>query len=515
MAKNPIIIYDTTLRDGAQAAGISFSVEDKLRIAKKLDSVGIDYIEGGWPGSNPKDAEFFRKAKSLKLGHTKISAFGSTRRKDTKPENDNNLKLLLEAETKAITIFGKSSTLHVRDALAATKEENLKIIHDSVSFLKKNSDAEHFFDGFRLDKDYALKTLEAAKNAGADFLVLCDTNGSSDFFEIRQITKLVRGKFDGAGLGIHAHDDMEYGAANTYAAVVEGAEMVQGTINGFGERVGNANLITIMANLHKKRYRTNGNVHLSELKSLSKFVYELANLPANERQAYVGDFAFAHKGGIHVSAVLKNPALYEHIDPASIGNSRRFLVSELAGASNVEALECNITKKDPLAKKILAEIKQREHFGYAYEAADASVDLLVRSLKKEKTKIFELIEYKVEIEKKGNSKPLSRATVKIRINGDEVTQLKYGNGPVNALDSALRAALISKFPELNKLRLQDYKVRIIPEKKGTAAKVRVLIESENDKGRFGTVGVDENIVEASWQALVDSLAYAHLQAKKK
>lgn len=515
-----IIIYDTTLRDGAQAAGISFSVEDKLRIAQRLDSAGIDYVEGGWPGSNPKDAEFFQRAKSLKLGHAKISAFGSTRRKDKKPENDENLKLLLESEAKAITIFGKSSTLHVKDALRTTPEENLKIIHDSVSFLKKNSsaeiiyDAEHFFDGFRLDKEYAMKTLQAAKDAGAEFIVLCDTNGSSDFFEIQQITKYAGNKFKETRLGIHAHNDMEYGAANSYAAVAEGAEMVQGTINGFGERVGNANLITVIANLCKKGYRTN--VSLNELKSLSKFVYELANLPPNERQPYVGDFAFAHKGGIHVSGVLRNPALYEHINPNLVGNSRRFLMSELAGTSNVEALGgYGITKKNPLAKQILTEIKAKEHAGYSYEAADASLNLLIKNLKGEKTKVFELVEYRVEIEKKSNEEPMSNAVVKIRINGDEVTKMEYGNGPVNALDSALRAALTAKFPELKKLKLEDYKVRIIPEQKGTAAKVRVLIESKNNKERFGTVGVHENIVEASWQALVDSLAYAHLQTKKK
>ena len=519
--KKPIIIYDTTLRDGSQAGGVSFSVHDKLKIARKLDELGFDYIEGGWPGSNPKDVEFFKNAKELKLKHAKITAFGSTRRKNIKPHDDENLRLLLEAKTKAITIFGKSSILHVTDALNTTKDENLKMISDSVKYLKEKSsaeiiyDAEHFFDGFKIEQDYAMKTLFAAKNAGADFIVLCDTNGGTDFYEIQTIIRHVKKAIPNFSIGIHAHNDIEYGAANTYAAVVEGAQMVQGTINGLGERVGNANLITIIPNLLKKGYATAGSIKLKKLKSLSRFVYELANLPPNDRQAYVGDFAFAHKGGIHVSAVLKNPKLYEHINPESAGNKRHFFISELAGTSSVEALGQGISKKDKIAQQILSEIKTKEHHGFMYEAAEGSFNLLVRNKKGEKAKIFDLVEYRVEIEKKRSGTPVSSAIVKIKVNGDEVTKMEYGNGPVNALDSALRAALTSKFPELKKLRLEDYKVRIIPEEKGTAAKVRVLIESIKDKERFGTVGVHENIVEASWQALVDSLTYAHLMKKKQ
>lgn len=519
MAKKTILVYDTTLRDGSQAAGVSFSVEDKLSIAKRLDELGFDYIEGGWPGSNPKDIEFFKKAKEFKMRHAKIAAFGSTCRKGTLPEDDENLDLLIKAKTPAITIFGKSSLLHVRDALNTTEKENLKMISNSVSFLKKHSkseiiyDAEHFFDGFKEDKEYAMKTLSAAKNAGADFIVLCDTNGGTDFYEVQDITAQVKKEMPEARLGIHTHNDMEYGVANTYAAVAEGAEMVQGTVNGIGERVGNANLITIIANLCKKGYRMNGNIPLKELKPLSKFVLELANLPPNERQAYVGDFAFGHKGGIHVSAVLKNPRLYEHIRPDFAGNTRRFFVSELAGTSNIEAMGAGISRKDKLAKHILAEIKRREHQGYAYEAAEGSLNLLIKSKKGEKVKIFDLVGYKVEIEKKGDLSPVARASVRIKVNGDGVAKTAYGNGPVNALDLALRAALTSKFPELKKLRLEDYKVRIIPEQIGTAAKVRVLIESAAGNERFGTVGVHENIVEASWQALVDSLAYAHLKGR--
>ena len=521
MRKTPIMIYDTTLRDGSQGAQISFSADDKLKIAKKLDEAGIDYIEGGWPGSNPKDIEFFKKVKELELKHAKITAFGSTRRKTAGVEGDNNLKLLLEAQTQAITIFGKSSLLHVTDALNATPEENLKMICESVEYLKKNSnaeiiyDAEHFFDGFKLNSDYSTKTILAAQDAGADFIVLCDTNGGSDFYEIQEVTKQVRKKIK-ARLGIHAHNDIEYGVANTFAAVVEGAEMVQGTINGIGERVGNANLITIIGNLHKKGYSTNGNIKLSWLKLLSRFVYEIANLHPNERQPYVGDFAFAHKGGIHVDAVLKNPALYEHIDPELIGNRRNFLVSDLSGTATIEALsQYGITKKEPLAKQIAEEIKIREHEGFVYEAADASLNLLVKNLKGEAINIFELIGYGVQINRKQNETPVSKAVVKIKINDEKITKISYGDGPVNALDLALRSTLISKYPELSKVKLQDYKVRIIPEQKGTAAKVRVTIESGKGKERFGTVGVHTNIVEASWQALVDSLAYAVLKERQR
>jgi len=519
MKIKPITVYDTTLRDGAQAAGVSFSVEDKLSIAKKLDELRFDYIEGGWPGSNPKDVEFFKRVKNLDLKYAKVAAFGSTCKKDSEPEDDANLRLLLESKMPAITIFGKSSTLHVKDALGTNPNTNLKMISGSVEYLKAKSDAEiiydaeHFFDGFKLDKKYAMRTLSAASDAGADFIVLCDTNGGTDFYETQKIMKQVKDKFKGVRLGIHAHNDIEYGAANTYAAVVEGAEMVQGTINGFGERVGNANLVTIIPNLYRKGYATKGSIKLLELKSLSRYVYELANLTPNERQAYVGDFAFAHKGGIHVSAVLKNSRLYEHTDPAIFGNERRFLISELSGTSNIEALGSGISRKDKLAKKVVSEIKTREHQGYAYEAAEGSLSLLLLEQKGRKIKMFDLIEYKVEIEKKGSDEPVSKAVVKIRVNGDEVVKTSYGHGPVNALDSALRAALTSKFPELKALKLEDYKVRIIPEQKGTAAKVRVLIESKSGKKRFGTVGVHENIVEASWQALVESFAYVHLNKK--
>jgi 2-isopropylmalate synthase len=362
-----------------------------------------------------------------------------------------------------------------------------------------------------MDPDYALQTLAAAQGVGAQYLVLCDTNGGTDFIALAEVVRRVRKEFPDARIGIHAHNDGGYGVANSFAAVNEGAEMVQGTINGIGERVGNADLITILANLCKKKIPTKGNIESSQLTALSRFVYELANMPPDPQQPYVGELAFAHKGGVHVDAVLKNPRLYEHIDPEAVGNRRQFLVSDLAGTAHIEALEgFGIKKRDPLARVVLNEIKKLEHQGYAFEAADGSLDLLVRSLRGEETAILKLVEYRVEVSRKKAGDTESCAVVSIKVDGDEVTKMAYGDGPVNALDSALRGALISKYPELAKLRLEDYKVRIIPEQRGTAAKVRVLIESKIAEKRFGTVGVDENIVDASWKALVDSFTYAHL-----
>ncbi len=521
MQKTQILVYDTTLRDGTQGSGMSLSVDDKVRIAKRLDELRFDYIEGGWPGSNPKDIDFFRTIQTVPLQYARVAAFGSTRKKDTTPESDDNLGMLLEANTPVVTIFGKSSPFHVKEALQTTLEENLRMISDSVAFLRRHDkeviyDAEHFFDGYREDPAYALCTLRSAHAAGAQHLVLCDTNGGTEFREITDMVRQIRKEFPQARLGIHAHNDTGYGVANTLAAVYEGAEMVQGTINGIGERVGNADLITILGNLSKNGIATKGNLDFSQLRPLSRFVYELANLPTDTRQPYVGDAAFAHKGGVHVDAVLKNPRLYEHIDPEAVGNRRQFLVSDLAGTANIEALEgFGIKKRDSLAKVVLQEIKTLEHQGYAFEAADGSLDLLVRSIKGEKTAIFNLVEYRVDVSRKGADSAESCAIVRISVNGDEVTQMAYGDGPVNALDSALRAALIRKYPELEQLRLADYKVRIIPEERGTAAKVRVLIESKIGDRKFGTVGVDENIVDASWKALVDSFSYAHLIIQRK
>jgi 2-isopropylmalate synthase len=390
------------------------------------------------------------------------------------------------------------------------------MISESVAYLNKHGkevvyDAEHFFDGYQQDRAYALCTLRSAQAAGARFLVMCDTNGGTDFPVLAEIVRDVRKEFPNVRLGIHAHNDMGYGVANSLAAVYEGVEMVQGTINGIGERVGNANLITIAANLFKNQIPTKGNIAASQLRNLSGLIYELANLPPDTRQPYVGDSAFAHKGGVHVDAVLKNPRLYEHIDPESVGNRRHFLVSDLAGTAHVEALDgFGIKKKDTLAREIVERIKALEHQGYAFEAAEGSLDLLVRAARGEETSIFDLIEYRTDVTRKSENGLESFAVVRIRVKGEEVTKMAYGDGPVNALDLALRQALTSKYPELAGLRLEDYKVRIIPEQRGTGAKVRVLIESKINGKRFGTVGVDENIVEASWHALVESFNYAHL-----
>lgn len=516
-----IIIYDTTLRDGTQGGAVSLSVEDKIGIAQGLDNLRFDYIEGGWPGSNPKDVEFFQRAQGIDWNYAKIVAFGSTRRKDVKPSKDENLRLLLEAKTPVITIFGKSDVLHVKDALATTFDENLRMIYDSVAYLKEYSrrevvyDAEHFFDGFRRNPEYAIKTLLQAKKAGADFLVLCDTNGGNGFYDIEKTIREVRKEFPSTRLGIHAHNDIELAVANSLAAVQEGVEMVQGTVNGFGERSGNANLISIIPNLAKNGYETKGEIPLNQLRYLSRYVYEIANLQPNPRQSFVGDFAFAHKGGVHVAAVSKNPELYEHITPETVGNKRHFLTSDLAGTAHIAALkEHKIDKKDPLAKRILKEIKKREHLGFEYEAANASLDLLVRRFKGEATRIFELRGYNVEIKKDANGDTKSYANIKIKVNGEEFPSMDSGNGPVNALDRALRKALTSKYPELEDLVLEDYKVRVISgATKGTASSVRVLIESSFRGDRFGTVGVDENSVDASWQALVDSYEFAHLRSR--
>ncbi len=514
---NAIQIYDTTLRDGSQSEDVSFTVEDKIRIAQKLDELGIHYIEGGWPGSNPRDIEFFEKVREIKFQQTKVVAFGSTRLVQSRVENDASLQALLKAETEAVTIFGKTWDLHVREAISTTLEENLAMISETVEFLKKYFgevfyDAEHFFDGYKANPDYALKTLKEAESAGANCLVLCDTNGGSLPIEIQSIVETVK-KFSNIPIGIHTHNDSELAVANTIAAVSAGAKQVQGTINGLGERCGNANLVSIIPNLKlkmKKECITDD--QMANLKEVSSFVDEIVNRAHWSHQPFVGKSAFAHKGGVHVNAIKKNRATYEHIDPLLVGNQTRILVSDLSGKSNIlfKAKEygINIDDDNPKIKKILQELKEAENLGYQYEGAEGSFELLMRNALGEEAKFFEFVGFRVIVEKRREDEtPISEATVKIRVNGEHEVSAAEGHGPVNALDKAIRKALIKFYPELEEINLFDYKVRILEEKKGTTAKIRVLIESGDAHEKWGTVGVSENIIEASWQALLDSIHF--------
>lgn len=510
-------LYDTTLRDGVQAEDISFSVEDKVLIAQRLDELGIHYIEGGWPGSNPKDIQFFKEMKAVRLEVAKLVSFGSTRRSNHRVEEDHNIKALLQAETPVVTIFGKAWDLHVRDALRITPEENLELIYDSLVYLKKRVkevfyDAEHFFDGYKANPDYAIKTLKVAEDAGVDCITLCDTNGGTLPDEL---VKIIRAVKDGIStpLGIHAHNDSECAVANSILAVREGIAQVQGTINGFGERCGNANLASIIPNLKLKMgidcISWEG---LRRLRDTARFVYELANLPPNKHQPYVGDSAFAHKAGVHVSAVLKRPETYEHIKPALVGNLQRVLISDLSGKANIlyKAREfgIDIDSKDPIVQKIQETLKTLEHQGFQYEGAEASFELLMQKARHARKRYFKLLGFRVIDEKKREDEPpYSEATIKLEVNGKVEHTAAEGNGPVNALDKALRKALERFYPSLGDVELLDFKVRILTPGKGTGASVRVLVESGDGKERWGTVGVSENVIEASWQAIVDSLEY--------
>lgn len=522
--KSEIILYDTTLRDGSQAEGVSFSWADKVRIACRLERLGIHYIEGGWPGSNPKDMAFFSHIRKKKLKDAKIVAFGSTRRAGKKVEDDENVVTLLQARTPTIAIFGKSWTLHVKDVLRTTREENLRMIGETVAYLKSRGkelvyDAEHFFDGFKNDSGYALSTLRAAEKAGADFLVLCDTNGGSLPEEIKEIIHRVQRHCE-TPLGIHAHDDGGLGAANSLAGVSAGAVMVQGTINGYGERCGNANLCTVIPNLKLKlNLNCISSRQLKMLEETSRFVDELANLRSLKRAPFVGLSAFAHKGGMHVNAVQKNPKSFEHIDPTLVGNRRRVLVSELSGKSNVmlKAIEfgVNLEKETPETRKVLNELKRLGSEGYEFEGADASFQILIqKALKRHKT-FFELEGFRVIVEKRRNGKPVSEATIKVKVNNVREHSAAEGDGPVHALDRALRKALQPFYPQITKVHLADYKVRVLDTSAGTASKVRVLLESRDENDIWGTVGVSENIIEASWQALVDSVDYKLLKDRKR
>lgn len=510
-------LYDTTLRDGTQAEDINFSVEDKVRIAQKLDELGIHYIEGGWPGSNPRDIQFFREMRSIKLVNAKLVAFGSTKRAGVKAKDDTNIKALLKANTGAITIFGKTWDLHVKEALKISPEENLDLIHDSLKFLKDKVDevfydAEHFFDGYKANPEYALKTLKAAHEGGADCIILCDTNGGTMPDELVEIFRDVKHHIN-APLGIHAHNDSEAAVANSLLSVKEGAVQVHGTINGFGERCGNANLCSIIPNLKLKMgIDCISAEQLKKLRETSRFVYELANLPHNKHQAYVGDSAFAHKGGVHVSAVLKRPDTYEHIKPDLVGNHQRVLVSDLSGKSNIlykaQEFGIDIKSKDPVVQDILKTLKELEHQGFQYEGAEASFELLIQRALKARKRYFKLLGFRVIDEKRKEGEyPHAEAAIKLEVNGKVEHTASEGNGPVNALDNALRKALEKFYPNLKDVALLDFKVRVLTAGKGTAASVRVLVESGDGKEKWGTVGVSQNVIEASWQALVDSLEY--------
>ncbi|MBI4684691.1 MAG: citramalate synthase [Nitrospirae bacterium] len=519
-----IEIYDTTLRDGSQAEDIAFSVEDKLRITEKLDELGVHFIEGGYPGSNPKDAEYFRKVKKLKLRNSELVAFGSTHRPKHKPKNDSSIKALIESGTPAITIFGKTWDFHVKEALKIPLNENLEIIYNSVAYLKKHTgkvffDAEHFFDGYKTNPEFALKCLIAAEDAGADCLVLCDTNGGTLPDEMKKITEAVISKVN-SQIGIHAHNDSDCAVANSLIAVKLGASQVQGTINGLGERCGNANLCSIIANLQVKLgKKCITDAQLRKLRDVSRFINEIANLRHFKRQPFVGDSAFAHKAGMHVSAVMKKSETYEHIKPELVGNSHRILISDLAGKSNIlrkaKEFKIHIDPDSPQVQDILNSLKGLEHQGFQFEGAEASFELLLKKALGLHRKFFNLIGFRVIIEKrKEGEDPLTEATIMMMVGGHLEHTAATGNGPINALDNALRKALDKFYPELEKVKLHDYKVRVLTAGKGTSAKVRVLVESGDEENRWGTVGVSENIIEASWQALVDSIEYKLLKEEE-
>ena len=532
-----IDIYDTTLRDGCQAEDIALTLEDKLRITERLDDFGVAYVEGGWPGSNPRDEAYFAAVRTLKLQRIKVAAFGSTRRAGVRASEDKNLDKLLRAQTPVVTIFGKSWDLHVRDDLRIPLAENLEVIHDTVRYLKRHVDeviydAEHFFDGYRNNPEYALECVRAAADGGADLLCLCDTNGGRLPAEVAIGVEVVRAALP-KPIGIHCHNDAELAVANTLTAVEHGAVQVQGTVNGVGERCGNVNLCSVIANLQLKMgYQVVGAAQLRRLRELSRFVDELANVEHNKRQAYVGQSAFAHKGGVHVAAVQRNPQTYEHIDPALVGNEQRVLVSDLSGRANIvykaRQFGVDLEKLDGHVRHLVDEVKRLEHQGYQFEGAEASLELRMHRVQHGPLRYFELVQFRV-VDEKGYMRlvfgsngdcqvktdqriehdPASAwaAVMVAGPNGEIEHTAAQGNGPVNALDTALRRALRRFYPRIEEVRLLDYKVRVLGSGEGSAAPVRVLIESGDGHDRWGTVGVSLNVIEASWQALVDSFEY--------
>jgi len=511
-----IVLYDTTLRDGTQGEQVNLSAEDKLRIAQKLDEFGIHYVEGGWPGSNPKDARFFELTKSTAFKNARLVAFGSTRRAQNSPEMDKNIKALLETEVQTVAVVGKSWDLHASDVLGVSLNENLSMIEDTVAYLRKQErkviyDAEHFFDGYKQDPDYTLKTLKAAINGGADLIVLCDTNGGSMPDEIYWIMKEVLPHLT-VPYGIHAHDDCGLALANSLVAVQSGATIVQGTINGYGERCGNVDLVSVIGILQLKMgYRCVEKERLRQLTELSRFVSEVANIPPLNTHPFVGRSAFTHKGGIHVDAIQKNPMAYEHMDPEIVGNRRRVLVSDLSGKSNIDyktrEMGIKLGGNGYDSRRIVEEIKKLEDQGYQFDAAEGSLELLIKKITGQFEEPFTLESFRVTIEKNRRGPGTSQATIKISVGEEHEITAAEGQGPVNALDNALRKALTKFFPYIEEMGLVDFKVRVIDGSKATAAKVRVQIESRDAREIWSTIGVSENIIEASWQALVDSVQY--------
>ncbi|MFM2123578.1 MAG: hypothetical protein RL328_29 [Acidobacteriota bacterium] len=514
-----VFTFDTTLRDGTQGEAVSFSAEDKVLVMRKLDELGIDYIEGGWPGSNPKDKEFFELAKGETLEHARLTAFGATRFARNRVQDDASVNALIAANTPTVTIFGKSWDLHVHRALGITEEENLEIISDTIKYLKDHGrevvyDAEHFFDGYVNNKDFALRTLEAAYKAGADVLCLCDTNGGMLTSSLGEVCADIRRRFDGI-LGIHTHNDCELAVANALTAVQQGFQHVQGCTNGYGERCGNANLTTIIANLELKMgCVTIGREKLAQLTSTARYIAELANLPMRNDQAYVGHSAFAHKGGVHVSAVLKDSATYEHVSPKTVGNRQRVLLSDLSGKGNVlyklkqHGLENRLD--DAARRELLDRIKHMEFQGYELEAAEGTFELVVRQALNPGVQMFDVVSYETTSRNTGSS-----ATVTLKVQNELHTATAEGNGPVNALDLALRQCLAGLYPEIANVRLTDYKVRVLDNKKGTAARVRVLVEWSDHRRSWATVGISENVIEASWFALTDALRLELMRLTEK
>ncbi|RJP48469.1 MAG: citramalate synthase [Anaerolineaceae bacterium] len=514
-----IQIYDTTLRDGTQSEGFTLSSNDKVRIAQKLDDIGVAFIEGGWPGSNPKDVEFFERARDMQWKNAQIAAFGSTCRVKGGPEDDANIKALLDSQTPVCTIFGKSWTLHVREVLQTTPEDNLRIIEQSVAYLKANGkrviyDAEHFFDGYKADSTYALETLQAAIRGGAETVVLCDTNGGTMPWEVERIVREMKPALK-RPFGIHTHNDSECAVVNSLTAIREGAIQVQGTINGVGERCGNANLVSIMADLELKMgYQCLPEGKLGSLYDISHFVAEVANLTPDEHLPFVGKSAFAHKGGVHVAAMRRSPQSYQHIEPEKIGNKMRVVVSDLSGRGNLlsKAEEHGVEVEGEEVVGVLNDIKELESRGFSFEAAEASVTMMLKRQEYGYKAPFELVDFFVNVEHRQGRGIFAEAMVKVRVQGELLHTAAEGNGPVNAMDNALRKALMGYYPQIANFNLSDYKVRILDSNHGTEAITRVLIDTRNNTSRWSTVGASTNIIEASWRALADSMEYGLMVA---